>query len=111
MPEVICTGPLPPEAEKWCTMCAIRYKTDALDIEEVRAEIDALGHGDGKPVRYDLAKAVKGRVLPPEIAVTIGLSMQLNGMLVPLCWGHVQAIKFTSVQPAAGGLVMPPARR
>jgi hypothetical protein len=103
--EVICTGPLPPVGEKWCTMCAIRYKTDAFDLEDVRAEVESLQTGDGKPVHFDLARAVKGRVIPPEVSVTIGVCLQLNGMLVPLCWGHVQAIKFTNVQPAAAGQV------
>jgi hypothetical protein len=112
MTEVVCTGPTPPEAEKWCTMCSIRFKTEVMDIEEVRAEIDALQHGDGngKPVHYDLVKAARGRATLPQVAVTISVCMPLNGMLVPLCWGHLQAIKFTSVQPAAGGLLMPPGR-
>lgn len=105
MTEVITTGPMPPAGDKFCTMCAIRYKTDALELEDVRAAITALEHGDGKPVHFDLAKAVKGRVPAPDLAVAVSVCFQLNGALVPLCWGHLSGIKFTNVQPAAAGQV------
>lgn len=106
MREVICTGPTPPDGEKWCTVCAIRFKTELMEVPEIAAEIEALQTGDGPAVTYDLiAKARHHKVKFPDLAVTVSVCMPLNGTLVPLCWGHVQGLKFTSVQPAAAGQV------
>ena len=94
------------ENEKWCTMCAIRFKTELMEIPEIAAEIEALQTGEGPAVTFDMtAKARHHKVKFPEIAVTVSVCMQLNGVMVPLCWGHVQGLRFTSVQPAAAGQV------
>jgi hypothetical protein len=104
--ELTITGPLPPSGIYWCTMCANSYKAEALAIKTLQAEVEALATGDGPPVRYDLPKKIRehgGSVPEPQEAVTIGFNPQLG--MIPMCWSHLQAIRFTSVQPAAAGSV------
>jgi hypothetical protein len=104
--ELALTGPLPPTGIYWCTMCANRYKAEALAIDSLRAEVETLATGDGPALRYDMPKKIRehgGKVEEPQEAVTIGFNPQLG--MIPLCWSHMQAIKFTSVMPAAAGSV------
>lgn len=106
--EVTLIGPRPPEGEKFCTMCALGFKTALMEQAEVTAAIEALATGDGPPTHYSLVEAAKRfKISFPDLAVTIGVSMQLNGVLVPVCWTHVQALHFTSIQQAPAGLAVP----
>jgi hypothetical protein len=105
MREVFCTGPLPPEGSQFCTICVINFKSVAVDLPDVQDEIQRLLRGDGAPVRFDLLKAVKGRVPAPEMAVGLALCPQFPGAMLPLCWAHVQGVKFTNIQPASEGQV------
>lgn len=108
MRDVTLVGPMPMEGEKWCTMCALAFKTALMEHDEVRGAIEALATGDGPPAVYSLLDAAKRlKVSFPDVAVTIGVSMQLNGALVPVCWSHVQALHFTSIQQAPQGLMLP----
>jgi hypothetical protein len=109
MREVFCDGPLPPNSgDYFCTMCAIRYKLEALELPDIKEKVTELEKEDGPPVRFDLLRHVKGRVKSPEMAVTVGMHPQLG--MVPLCWGHLVPIKFTNIAAAAqgpGGAVVP----
>lgn len=105
MREVFCTGPLPPEGGQFCTVCVINYKSAIVELPDVQAEIQELLRGDGEPVRLDLAKAAKNRAPQLEMAIGLALCPQFQGAMLPLCWAHVQAVKFTSIQPAAAGNV------
>lgn len=106
MREVVCTGPEPEPGCQWCVMCAIRFKAEALELPEIQETIQSLMRGDEKlgPAVVDLVKLARGRAMMPKLSVALGIAPSLNNALVPLCWGHIQAIRFSAVQPVAGSL-------
>src|SRR5580692_12967249 len=99
MREVTTVGPTPPEGQQFCVMCAIRYKQEILELPEYEAEVQARMREDGPRVFLDMEQYNNGRVGQPEASVGLGVCAPLGNTLVPLCWGHLPAIKFTSVMP------------
>ena len=101
MREVICTGPKPPPGDQFCVMCALRFKAESLELPDVQEDIQALMRDDGPPLEVNLVKLGKGRIHLPALSVALGVCQPLGGVIVPLCWGHLQAVKFSAVAPAS----------
>jgi hypothetical protein len=99
--EVICTGPVPPPGAHFCVMCALRYKAECLEL--IQDDIQELMRGEGEPVTVNMIAKTKGRVTFPSLAVATGVCQPLGGILAELCWGHIQAVKFSSVALAGPG--------
>jgi hypothetical protein len=105
------TGPVPPEGEIWCAVCAAMYKAQCLSMltEEVKA-----AEANRKPgvIWIDLTKAaaragVSGNFLRP--AVTKGVYGPLaNWGVVDLCWSHIMGLNVTSGLLPASAAQMPP---
>jgi hypothetical protein len=101
------TGPTPPSSAQlgFCVMCAIRWKAEVVENPEVAEAIQVALRGDGPVFYLHVPPMVKGKVDPPENAVAYGICPPLNNALVPLCWGHVQGIKFSNIAPADQSMV------
>lgn len=96
----MCTGPLPPTGTYFCIICAIRFKSETVDLEDVKEHIQELIRGTEPVVTLDLAKAARGRVPMPQEAVAIALVPQFPGAPLPACWSHMQGLKFTPLAAA-----------
>lgn len=107
--EIMFDGPEPPQGQQFCMMCATRYKADVLEAAKDVIEAAQSTPGEGA-VRLAMDGIAPGTA-PPELAVGIGISQAFGGAMMPLCWSHLGAVKFTSlaVAQATGGLV--PGRR
>ena len=93
--EVWLDGPQPPIGMQFCTLCATVYKAAALEAGKELISQAATGQG---PDRLSLADLLKGTVVrEPEPAVGYGIAAPLGGALVPLCWSHLGAVKFTGL--------------
>jgi hypothetical protein len=98
--DITVTGPLPPEGEHFCTVCAGVWKAAVLARPGAVAAISDAEAGKGRPF-IDLRKFAEG-ISPPQVAVAYGVSPNLNGALVECCWKHLSGITFTSLAVGSG---------
>jgi hypothetical protein len=98
------TGPVPPESERWCVVCAFTFKAACLAyldnrVKEIMADPDAV-----KLVWMDLGQVAREHKIPfPHPGVALGMygpTPQLG--ILELCWSHLQGIelKTSGVMPA-----------
>jgi hypothetical protein len=110
MREIAFDGPQPLPGQQLCVMCALRYKAEFLALEDVGEQIQQLMRGpEGNgPAHISMEKLARGRITAPSTSVALGVCQPLGGIIVPLCWGHLQAVKFSAVAPAGPGDMVGP---
>lgn len=105
---VTLTGPAPLSPLGWCSICAAQFKSDAIDHQR-----EAIEAADKAPARTTIRLAPPRE--PPAPAVAWGLTVlptppgspapgQPAIIPAPLCWTHLNAIKFTG----SGLIAAPP---
>jgi hypothetical protein len=101
------TGPLPPEGESWCTICAMIWKQDGISLLD--AQIKAIPDHEVEWLSLSSVRRSAPNLIIPVSAVTTGLYAPMTQLgTIPLCWSHLMGLSVTTGLLPAQAADLPP---